>query len=101
MTTLRKGAKGSEVKKMQTALNNSGASLTVDGSFGKATKEALEVFQASKGLTPDGVCGPLTWAELEKYLVDHEALGQAVRECMEDIQGLPSFEKVMELMQYG
>ena len=31
--------------------------------------------------------------------VDRSAeLGKAIRECMEDIQGLPSFGKVLELM---
>lgn len=61
---LRLGATGTPVKTMQERLNAWGAKLTVDGAFGSATLTALEVFQRSHGLTVDGVCGPLTWAQL-------------------------------------
>lgn len=37
-----------------------------DGIFGPLTKQAVQEFQKSKGLKPDGVVGPITWAELKK-----------------------------------
>lgn len=37
---------------------------SIDGVFGEKTAAALVVFQRANGLTPDGVCGPLTWRAL-------------------------------------
>ncbi len=65
---LRKGSGGADVKELQALLNERGASpaLTVDGSFGPLTEQAVEAFQAVRGLVVDGVCGPKTWAALER-----------------------------------
>ena len=57
--TLRRGSKGEEVKKMQSALG-----LTADGDFGPGTEAALKKWQAANGLTADGVAGPKTLAKL-------------------------------------
>lgn len=35
--------------------------VTIDGSFGEKTKEAVRAFQQTYGLTPDGIVGELTW----------------------------------------
>jgi hypothetical protein len=59
-TILREGSSGPKVESLQRALNARGAHLTVDGDFGPATKSAVKAFQASHGLTADGVAGPLT-----------------------------------------
>jgi len=73
MQTLKKGSKGADVKKLQKLLNDCGFSLTVDGDFGKNTYQALVAFQSENidkhgdPLTPDGMCGPLTWFALENY----------------------------------
>jgi peptidoglycan hydrolase-like protein with peptidoglycan-binding domain len=54
------------VKALQQMLKDSGIDkdLEVDGKFGRDTMEALKDFQTSRGLTPDGVMGPRTSAEL-------------------------------------
>ena len=36
----------------------------VDGTFGEATKSALERFQAQRAIDVDGICGPQTWSQL-------------------------------------
>lgn len=65
--TLRRGSTDSvAIRKMQTRLNTWGFQIDVDGSFGPATEAAVRRFQTSKGLDPDGVVGPKTWAELNK-----------------------------------
>ena len=56
---LRRGSKGEEVKKMQSALG-----LTADGDFGPGTEAALKKWQTANGLTADGVAGPKTLAKL-------------------------------------
>jgi len=38
--------------------------LTEDGVFGPKTKAAVIAFQQQFGLNPDGITGPLTWAEI-------------------------------------
>ena len=41
----------------------------IDGSFGTATYGAVYTFQSMTGLSPDGSCGPLTWAMLNSVLI--------------------------------
>ena len=36
----------------------------IDGVFGPVTKNAVEEFQSSSGLSVDGIVGPLTWGAL-------------------------------------
>lgn len=38
--------------------------ITCDGMFGSRTKSAVAVYQMSKGLKVDGVCGPKTWGAI-------------------------------------
>lgn len=69
--TLRRGDKGPEVRLMQTELLACGEQLPkygADGSFGNETLAAVKSFQKKHPpLVVDGICGPLTWAELDKY----------------------------------
>ena len=67
--TLRRGAEGEHVTRMQQALTTAGFPLPkygTDGSFGRETLAALQAFQRANGLKADGICGPKTWAELGK-----------------------------------
>jgi hypothetical protein len=65
--TLTPGSVGAQVKVLQRALAAVGFSPgTIDGDYGPSTQSALEKFQTSKGLTPDGVLGPATLAALQK-----------------------------------
>ena len=61
MTTLKRGSKGDEVKKLQKLLG-----LTADGDFGPKTEAAVKEFQKKNGLVADGVVGAKTWAILDK-----------------------------------
>ena len=38
--------------------------IPVDGKFGRGTQAAVDGFQLSAGLDPDGVIGPMTWTAL-------------------------------------
>lgn len=62
---LRSGSRGTEVTKLQTALNNNGYSAGyADGVFGSKTYNAIINFQKANGLTADGVAGPITQTSL-------------------------------------
>lgn len=65
--TLQKGDKGDAVREMQRFLLEAGCKLErygADGDFGAETLEALKAYQMTHALTPDGICGPLTWESL-------------------------------------
>lgn len=66
---LRFGSRGTEVKKLQTLLNNcNNAGLVVDGIFGKNTRAALVAFQKNHDLVPDGVYGGATAGRFREIL---------------------------------
>ncbi len=62
--TLKMGSKGDWVKVAQARLFVNGYNIEVDGDFGPNTKNAVIAFQATYGLTKDGIIGPKTWAKL-------------------------------------
>lgn len=64
--TLRLGATGEAVKRVQTKLNSHGAALKVDGQFGPATALAVQSFQRRANLDADGIVGARTWRALEQ-----------------------------------
>lgn len=70
---LKEGMGGSYVKDVQRHLNAltkagklPGPALVEDGDFGPKTERRVIDFQLKRGLSPDGVVGKLTWAELHK-----------------------------------
>ena len=70
LPTLKKGSTGNVVKNLQILLNywmcQSGANkpLLVDGIFQEKTEEMLKLYQKIQKLYVDGVCGPITWADI-------------------------------------
>lgn len=71
---LRKGSTGSEVKKLQSNLNQLGFkdsnnhTLVLDGIFGASTKEALLAFQKKYGLEVDGIYGTKSYTVMSKKI---------------------------------
>ena len=70
LPVLKKGAKGDDVKALQTLLNlrlavvDGFVPLNIDGSFGGKTLTAVVQFQAMCNLEPDGSVGKATWTAL-------------------------------------
>jgi peptidoglycan hydrolase-like protein with peptidoglycan-binding domain len=65
---LRVGSQGATVVELQSKLANLGYRLNADGSFGPATKAAVESFQRDHQLTPDGLVGPTTRRLLDEQV---------------------------------
>lgn len=66
---LKKGSRGVEVTKLQTALKKLNFDPgVIDGIFGSKTEEAVINFQKSQQLVPDGIVGEKTWAKLNAAL---------------------------------
>lgn len=61
---LQEGSSGDAVATMQGVLWERGYSLEVDGDFGPQTDKVVRQFQTDRGITVDGVVGPITWAAL-------------------------------------
>jgi hypothetical protein len=66
--TLSRGDEGADVRDLQWMLNGQGAAIEEDGDFGGATEDAVRNYQASRGLSYDGVCGPQTWEALYEQM---------------------------------
>ena len=67
MQTLKLGDQGPVVRRLQVLLSDVVRlvpALTLDGSFGPQTRDAVRRFQRDRGLTADGVVGPATWMVL-------------------------------------
>lgn len=52
------GSQGDEVKRLQTALNQNGYGLAVDGIYGVKTQAAVRDYQSRQSLSVDGIAGP-------------------------------------------
>jgi N-acetyl-anhydromuramyl-L-alanine amidase AmpD len=65
--TLRTGATGWQVKRLQKLLRQHGLfpePAEIDGDFGEITEAAVIAFQELNDLEPDGIAGPMTWKAL-------------------------------------
>jgi g-D-glutamyl-meso-diaminopimelate peptidase len=72
METISQSSTGPAVCYLQLALTRAGFSPgPIDCEFGPATDRALRRFQSSRGLSPDGIAGPLTWNALHPYLTGY------------------------------
>jgi Putative peptidoglycan binding domain len=54
---LQRGDQGERVRKLQEALNKGGATLVVDGNYGRGTVAAVEDYQRKNKLKVDGIAG--------------------------------------------
>ncbi len=82
---VKSGNNGHPIKTLQYLLLARGHSLVVDGVFGPNTGAAVKAFQASQGLTADGVVGPVTWMALVVQ-IKKGSQGDAVRGVQEEFQ---------------
>ena len=74
---IRKGSTNlTVVKWLQSNLNKLGYSLTVDGSFGSKTEDAITNFQSNNNIIPDGVAYFQTQREIEKMVRKLETNGK-------------------------
>ena len=62
--TLRSGSQGNFVYLLQYMLTQNGYNISIDGSFGPNTLNAVTAFQTANGLTADGIVGANTWRTL-------------------------------------
>ncbi len=66
---LRCGSWNLDVRELQTILTSQNLYTgVIDGHYGKITLGAVKAFQTQHGLISDGIVGPLTRAELNKYV---------------------------------
>jgi peptidoglycan hydrolase-like protein with peptidoglycan-binding domain len=62
---VRVGASGPDVRELQTALNDAGLVVKVDGTFGPMTTSAVKAFQRAALLPQTGIVGRITARRLE------------------------------------
>jgi len=82
---VKSGSNGHPIKTLQYLLRARGHGVVVDGSFGPQTDSAVKAFQASHGLTADGIVSPATWTALIVQ-VQKGSEGDAVRGVQEEFQ---------------
>jgi peptidoglycan hydrolase-like protein with peptidoglycan-binding domain len=58
------GNRGADVRAIQGFLNARHFPIAIDGIFGTTTRDQVRAFQASRGLTANGIVGSTTWARL-------------------------------------
>ncbi|ACA43544.1 LysM peptidoglycan-binding domain-containing protein [Clostridium botulinum] len=72
MRILKKGDRGSDVRKIQAVLQKIGYNVgPIDGIFGSNTEETVKRFQLNNGLVVDGIIGPKTYEVLNKFILGY------------------------------
>lgn len=61
ITELKNETLGAASRTWQQKMKDRGWSITVDGDYGPKSEATCKRFQADKGLTVDGIVGPITW----------------------------------------
>ena len=70
MRIYKVGAKGTEIKEIQSLLKKLGYNIeVVDGIYGEKTAEAVNKFQADNGIMPSGVIDKVTQDVISNYLM--------------------------------
>jgi peptidoglycan hydrolase-like protein with peptidoglycan-binding domain len=65
---LQSGSTGEAVRELQVALQETGNDPgPIDGVFGSQTEAAVKAFQAERGITVDGIVGPITWRNIDEF----------------------------------
>jgi murein L,D-transpeptidase YcbB/YkuD len=64
MPTVKRGAKGATVRRLQALLTAAGYKTSIDGIFGSQTERQLRAFQNKHAKPVDGIAGPITWNAL-------------------------------------
>lgn len=99
---LKKGSKGEDVKKVQQALEKLGHSVGkagIDGSFGKATQNAVKAFQKANGLKVTGIVDEKTIKALEKASGKADGLSKSVSGLIDDIDKLGGRELLIQSLK--
>jgi peptidoglycan hydrolase-like protein with peptidoglycan-binding domain len=64
MPTLKRGSKGTDVRRLQGLLTANGYKTTIDGIFGPQTEKKVRAFQSKRAKPSDGIVGRVTWSAL-------------------------------------
>lgn len=64
MPTVKRGNKGTTVRRLQALLTANGYKTSIDGIFGPQTDRVLRAFQSKYAKPVDGIAGPITWNAL-------------------------------------
>jgi peptidoglycan hydrolase-like protein with peptidoglycan-binding domain len=66
--TLQSGSTGEAVRELQIALQETGNDPgPIDAVFGSQTEAAVKALQAERGITVDGIVGPITWRNIDEF----------------------------------
>lgn len=95
--TIKQGACGAAVRKLQTDLNALGAAIIVDGIFGEVTDETVRDFQAWQHLVEDGIVGPKTWKAIHMALARRQYMDNLARADRLRMLGEKAVERALEL----
>lgn len=64
MPTLKRGSKGTDVRRLQGLLTANGYKTAIDGIFGPQTEKKVKAFQSKHAKPVDSIVGKLTWNAL-------------------------------------